>query len=316
MATSKFSRWFHVNGQSLVGANIWLVPQANNYPTNAIQLVPHASKEGVYEYDNLEDGEYKIYIDTAGGTSPTLNQEEFWVGEQRITDLIKAILEDVTTYNVSAEKHGLVPKLPDDETKFLNGKGEYVVPPISGSINTALDYEWKGRQVFSKSIQLGEALRVDINTAPFEIDVSNRTLLILKPTVATQIIVSNPQPTQVLMIVNRGSYIIGWPNEIIIPANTMALLVYNQIENKWYVDNIMKDFWTAINYDVTTYNASATKHGLLPKLPNDETKFLNGKGEFVELASFASAALVPLLISGWYNLLALSFGPSGIVLAT
>jgi hypothetical protein len=311
MATSKFSRWFHVNGVSLQGANIWLVPQADTYPTNAVQLTPHATKEGVYEYDNLEDGEYKIYIDPAGGSSPTLNQEEYWVGEQRLTDLIKAILADVTTYDVSTTKHGLAPKLPNDETKFLNGKGEYVVPASVGGVDTALDFTWTGKHTFSKTIQLGNALRTDIGTTPFEIDVSNRTLLILKPTVDTNILVTNPLPTQTLILINRGSYKITWSNGIVIPAGAMVVLVYNQLELKWYVDNIMIDLLNALNNDVTLYNASNTKHGLLPKLPNDATKFLNGVGEFVEVAGIASL-LMSLFINDWWHIYVFYFSTSGI----
>jgi len=316
MATSKFSRWFHVNGQSLVGANIWLVPQADTYPTNAIQLVPHASKGGVYEYDNLEDGEYKIYIDAAGGTSPTLNQEEFWVGEQRLTDLIKAILADVTTYNVSTSKHGLAPKLPDDETKFLNGKGEWEVPPVSGGINTALDYTWTGKHAFNKTIQLGNPLRTDILTNPFEVDVSGRSLFVLNPKLDTRILVIGQLATQVILVVNRGSFKITWPDNHVIPAGAMVMLAYNQLESKWYIDNQLIDFLNAINNNVTLYNASTAKHGLCPKLPGDPAKFLNGIGEFVEVAGLAGTALVPLLISGWVRVYGLLFGPSGIVLAS
>ncbi|MEW6507174.1 MAG: hypothetical protein AB1432_05455 [Bacteroidota bacterium] len=316
MATSKFSRWFHNNGVSLSGANIWLVPQANTYPTNALQLTPHPTKLGVYEYDNLADGEYKIYIDLTGGTNPILNQEEYWIGEQRLTGFMEALTADVTTYNVSTTRHGLMPKLPDNDTLFLNGKGEYVVPPISGSVNTALNYTWTGRHDFRRTIQLDNALRVDISTPMYEIDVSARTLLVLRPTMDTGILVSNPSAAQIIILINRGLYKITWPNNIVIPAGAMVMLVYHHTEFKWYVENAMIDFLNAINQDVTLFNASSTKHGLLPKLPNDPTKFLNGIGEFVELSILGISALVPLLISGWYKIFVIGFGPSGIVLAS
>jgi len=38
---------------------------------------------------------------------------------------------DVTDNNVSTLKHGLAPKLPNDDTKFLNGKGNYTTPPVT-----------------------------------------------------------------------------------------------------------------------------------------------------------------------------------------
>ena len=35
---------------------------------------------------------------------------------------------DVTTANASTSKHGLLPKLPNDGTKYLDGTGAYTVP--------------------------------------------------------------------------------------------------------------------------------------------------------------------------------------------
>lgn len=88
MATSKFLRTFRtVQGTPITAATIWLVPQANTYPTGALALTPHATRDGQYYRDNVPDGEYKIYIDPAGGSSPTLYEEEIWIGEARITTI-------------------------------------------------------------------------------------------------------------------------------------------------------------------------------------------------------------------------------------
>lgn len=88
MATSKFLRTFRtVQGVPITAATIWLVPQANTYPTGALALTPHATRDGQYYRDNVPDGEYKIYIDPAGGSSPTLYEEEIWIGEARITTI-------------------------------------------------------------------------------------------------------------------------------------------------------------------------------------------------------------------------------------
>lgn len=38
-------------------------------------------------------------------------------------------MSDVTTNNVSASKHGFIPKLPADATKYFDGMGGYSVPP-------------------------------------------------------------------------------------------------------------------------------------------------------------------------------------------
>jgi len=46
---------------------------------------------------------------------------------------------DILTNNVSTSKHGLVPKLPNDSSKFLNGVGAWVVPPSgSGTLYSSL----------------------------------------------------------------------------------------------------------------------------------------------------------------------------------
>lgn len=83
MATSKFLRLFLTNaGDPLLGATIYLVPQANSYPTGAILLTAHPTRSGIYEADGIAHGEYKIYI---GSGTPTLYTEHIWVGENFIS---------------------------------------------------------------------------------------------------------------------------------------------------------------------------------------------------------------------------------------
>lgn len=93
MATSKFLRLFLTNaGEPLLGATIYLVPQANSYPTGAILLTAHPTRSGIYEADGVAHGEYKIYI---GSGTPTLYTEHIWVGENFIS--IIADKFDITT---------------------------------------------------------------------------------------------------------------------------------------------------------------------------------------------------------------------------
>jgi len=83
MATSKFLRLFLTNAaEPLLGATIYLVPQANTYPTGAILLTAHPTRAGIYEADGIAHGEYKIYI---GSGTPALYTEHIWVGENFIT---------------------------------------------------------------------------------------------------------------------------------------------------------------------------------------------------------------------------------------
>jgi len=88
-ATSKFIKYFQTTGgTALTGAAIWLVPQSIGspvYPTDYLSLTAHSTRTGVYYRNAVTDGEYKIYIDTAGGTSPVLYESNLWVGEERLS---------------------------------------------------------------------------------------------------------------------------------------------------------------------------------------------------------------------------------------
>lgn len=83
MATSKFLRLFLTNAaEPLLGATIYLVPQAQAYPTGAILLTAHPTRAGMYQADGVAHGEYKIYI---GSGTPALYTEHIWVGENFIS---------------------------------------------------------------------------------------------------------------------------------------------------------------------------------------------------------------------------------------
>lgn len=129
MATSKFLRLFLTNaGEPLLGATIYLVPQANSYPTGAILLTAHPTRSGIYEVDGVAHGEYKIYI---GSGTPTLYTEHIWVGENFIT--IIADKFDVATGQLTTAglKDGAV-------TASKIGSGQVTSTHVAaGNINTA-----------------------------------------------------------------------------------------------------------------------------------------------------------------------------------
>lgn len=90
--TSRFQRNFTTTaGAPLTGFTnyIWLVPQANTYPTGALALTEDGTRPGVYYRLNVPDGEYKIYIDTdkGGANTPILFLENYWVGEKRLSTI-------------------------------------------------------------------------------------------------------------------------------------------------------------------------------------------------------------------------------------
>jgi len=100
--TSKFIRYFQSNGQPISTAvRIWIVPQANEYPAGAVELTSNVSKPGYYYHDATPDGEYKIYIDVEGGTSPALFEEHVYHGEKRLSTIIDFIL---SVFNINTSK--------------------------------------------------------------------------------------------------------------------------------------------------------------------------------------------------------------------
>lgn len=53
------------------------------------------------------------------------------------------ILSDVLVGNVSTQTHGFCPKLPNNPEQFLNGAGEWIVPPVNYHFGTALTHKNK-----------------------------------------------------------------------------------------------------------------------------------------------------------------------------
>lgn len=58
--------------------------------------------------------------------------------EELTVDEILAFLTDNTTNDVSTSKHGLVPKAPNDTTKFLRGDASWAVPSGGATFITAI----------------------------------------------------------------------------------------------------------------------------------------------------------------------------------
>ncbi len=129
MATSKFLRLFLTNAaEPLLGATIYLVPQANIYPTGAILLTAHPTRAGMYQVDGVAHGEYKIYI---GEGTPTLYTEHIWVGENFISIIANGF--DVATGQLTTAgiKDGAV-------TASKIGSGQVTSTHVAaGNINTA-----------------------------------------------------------------------------------------------------------------------------------------------------------------------------------
>ena len=120
--TSKFIRTLRdMYGNAQSGARIWIVPQANTYPTGALELTESTTKPGKFTRDAVPDGEYKIYMDAAGGSSPTLYEENVWHGEVKISRI--AVHFDETDGDrlktTGIKNKEILPTKLDDQTKTV-----------------------------------------------------------------------------------------------------------------------------------------------------------------------------------------------------
>lgn len=82
----------------------------------------------------LKNGAEKSTDGTLGDNSddavPTEKAVKTYIDAKKLDDL--AAPDDTIDLNVSTSKHGLCPKLDDDDTHFLNGKGAWAVPAGGG----------------------------------------------------------------------------------------------------------------------------------------------------------------------------------------
>jgi len=132
MATSsKFVKFFETTGRvPITTARIWLVPQSDTYPTNALELTLDTTRDGQYYRNAVPDGEYKIYMDTSGGTSPVLYMSNIYHAENRLTTEINR-LKQIST--ITADYLALV----SDRTI----KGDASLGDINLTLPTAVDNE-------------------------------------------------------------------------------------------------------------------------------------------------------------------------------
>lgn len=132
MATSsKFVKFFETTGRvPITTARIWLVPQADAYPTNALELTLDTTRDGQYYRNAVPDGEYKIYMDVDGGTSPVLYTSNIYHAENRLTTEINR-LKQIST--ITADYLALV----SDRTI----KGDASLGDIDLTLPTAVDNE-------------------------------------------------------------------------------------------------------------------------------------------------------------------------------
>ena len=96
MATSTFSRFLRAvaTNNPQTDADVWIVPQATAPSVNGdfLRVTEDPTRLGLYQRDDVEDGEYKIYIYAGGGSSNPINDavltdENIWHGDERISTI-------------------------------------------------------------------------------------------------------------------------------------------------------------------------------------------------------------------------------------
>jgi len=195
---------------------------------------------------------------------------------------------DVTTLNVSTTAHGLTPKLSNVVTEYLDGTGAYSVPPSGAPSAHAASHQNGGGDEISVAglsgqladdqlpVQATEILKGGAELATqVETDAgTNDTTMITPLKLATK-----PLELHASAHENGGGDEISVLNLSGLLADGQTPLAHEASHKSGGSDEILLDeFGTPT--DVTTLNASITAHGLLPKLSNVVTEFLDGTGAY------------------------------------
>jgi hypothetical protein len=102
MATSKYIATLRTNsGSPLQNAKVWIVPNGSTYPDGALALTEHSTILGRYYRTGVPDGEYDIWMDPAGGTSPSLYDSNLFHAEKRLSTIVNFVY---TAFDTTAQK--------------------------------------------------------------------------------------------------------------------------------------------------------------------------------------------------------------------
>jgi hypothetical protein len=199
------------------------------------------------------------------------------------------VFSDITTNNSSSTKHGYLPKLSNVATEFLTGIGTWATPAGGGggtfnfyqdsSATTALYGTLVGLLndsntlfTISQTSYVSGTLSVYKNGQQLTPGASNDWTE-TSPASGTFTLVIAPSSTDVITVSYQTTSI----------ATGGDALLLNSQSGTYYLTESNQIFT-----DITTNNASSTKHGYLPKLSNVATEFLTGTGAWATPAGGAS----------------------------
>jgi hypothetical protein len=171
--------------------------------------------------------------------------------------------DDNTDLNASSTYHGLLPKLSNVATEYLNGQGGYSVPAGGGTVDIS------GTPVANDFARF-----TDANTIEGRSYTETRSDLNVAD--GADVTGSNAPQAHVASHQNAGG------DEISV-AGLSGLLADDQhvldAEVITAAETIKLDDFATPD-DNTDLDASISRHGLLPKLSNNDTQYLNGVGGY------------------------------------
>lgn len=185
-------------------------------------------------------------------------------------------LSDVTTGDVSTSRHGFMPKLPNDAAKFPNGVGDWVVPSsgqasIFGINVTIPTTGWSlSGGVYTVSVNIYDARITGSFTAICVITSAADMAVAQACELLPQASPSNPYLTFSALRVPTATITL---RVTIIPGTNNYSGIFLPITPLPTDANITLT-------DVTTNNASTTKHGFMPKLTGQAGDVMRGDGTY------------------------------------
>lgn len=235
---------------------------------------------------------------SAGGTTYRSTLSEI-AASIKIDDL--ALPDDNTDLDVSTTRHGLVPKLPGGTTTFLRADGTYAAPSASGLpvVDTTSLVEDPGDATKEMRIDVGavSTATVRVLTMPDQdVDLTPNTGTFPSASHASRHQNGGADEVSVdglsglladgqIPLAHATSHQNGGSDEIAVTglsgllADGQTPLAHAASHQSGGSDAVKLDDFATPD-DNTDLNASTTRHGLLPKLSNVATAFLDGQGNW------------------------------------
>lgn len=238
-----------------------------NVSTSAHGLAPKLSNNSATWLDG-----------TGAYSAPTASEVGAATTSTKLDDF--AAPDDNTDLNVSTSAHGLCPKLSNNAATWLDGTGAYSAP-TAGEVGAA-----------TTSTKLDDFATPDDNT-DLNVTTTYHGLCPKLPNDATKFLDGSGAYDTVAF-----SELSGAPSDY--TPSTHASSHASGGSDAIKIDDL------AAADDNTDLNVSTSAHGLMPKLSNSATEFLNGQGTWTEVAASVggSYSLVTYTASGSISLTA------------